>query len=147
MNVIKRIFRELHKTDDFSSDWYGYATNQLSHFVLGFTAACVFSALHFWSFGEFAEKGALWFTIAFTYAIWELGVQRWRGLDSIEDWVFYSVYGAGAAILLFNETEPGSPILTTSMEYTPPFMALLYGHLAIGIVARIYQKVKDEHRE
>lgn len=142
MNTLKKILEELRTTQDFDGDWYGYATNQLSHFVLGFAMACVFSAMHFWTFGEFAEKGALWFTIAFLYAIWELGVQRWRGIDTIEDWVFYSVYGAGSAILFFNETTPGSPILTTSMEYVMPFVAILFGHLGIGILVRIYQKVR-----
>jgi len=142
MLLIKRVFQELKRTEDFSSDWYGYATNQLSHFVLGFTMACVFSAMHFWLLGDFADKAALWFTIAFIYGMWELGVQRWRGFDSVEDWVFYSVYGAGSAILFFNETTPGSPILTTSIEYVMPFVAILFGHLVVGILVRIYQKVR-----
>lgn len=141
IRLLKSIFAELRSPSDFGQDWYGYATNQLSHFVLGFTMACLFSALHFAVFGEFMEKGALWFIIAFIYALWELGVQRWRGIDSVEDWLFYSVYGAGAAILFFNEIEPGSPVLITSMEYVMPFIALLYGHIAAGIIARICAKV------
>ena len=141
MDLIRKVIAELRKPEDFGGDWYGYATNQLSHFVLGFTTACVFSAGHFWAFGEFMEKGALWFVIAFIYAIWEIGVQPWRGFDSVEDWLFYAAYGAGAAIILFTEISPGQPELMTSMEYVLPVAAIVYGHLAAGIIARICVKV------
>lgn len=144
MDLLRRMLREIRVPEDFDEDWYGYATNQLSHFVLGFTTACVFSGMHFWFLGEFAEKGALWFTIAFIYAIWEVGVQKWRGPDSVEDWMFFSVYGAGFAILFFNETSPGSPELTTNMAYVFPAITILYGHLTLGIAARVYQKVRGD---
>lgn len=115
-------------------------------FRIGVSTACAFSAFHFWAFSEFAQKGALWFTIAVIYAIWELGVQKWRGVDSVEDWIFYSVYGAGSAILFFNEIEPGSPMLVTSMEYVLPFILLFYGHIAAGILARVCAKVIKNDR-
>lgn len=145
MNRLREIFRailaELRVPEDFGSDWYGYATNQLSHCMLGILAACLLSGLHFWTFGEFAEKGALFFVIAIGYAIWEVGVQPWRGIDTVEDWVFFTVYGAGSMILFFNETQPGSPVLTTSMEWVMPFIAIVVGHLVAGVVARICVKV------
>lgn len=141
LRFIKEVLAELRVSEDFGNDWYGYATNQLSHFVLGFTLTCLFSAAHFWAFDEFAQKGALWFAVGFVYAIWELGVQKWRGIDSLEDWIFFSVYGAGSAILFFNEIEPGNPELITSMTYVLPFLAVFYGHIAAGIFARLCLKV------
>lgn len=137
--TLRAIISELKRPDDFGKDWYGYATNQLAHFVLGFSTACALSFAHLYVFGEFSDKVALWALIALLYAGWELIIQKSSRCDAIEDWTFYAVYGAGGAIFLFNEVEPGKPDLITSMEYIPPFMVVFYGHLITGVVVRIWQ--------
>lgn len=39
MNLIQNILKELERPDDQGRDWYGWATNQMSHGLLG--VACV----------------------------------------------------------------------------------------------------------
>ncbi len=131
------IWRELKTPDAYPNNWYGYAKNQLSHFMLGFTAACVMSHVHFTIFDEFAQKGALWASIAMMYAIYELSSQGWQGKDTVEDWFFFAIYGAGVPIFMFNEIEQGSPVLTVNATLAIPAVAVIYGHLIVGIIARI----------
>lgn len=142
MNIISAIWSELKTPDSYSKDWYGYLTNQVSHLALGFATACVMSNLHFMVFGEFAEKWALWFAIAVCYATFELTGQGWRGKDTIEDWIFVSVYGAGVPIAVFSEIEKGNPDLVLNSRVVVPIICFIVAHLIGGIVARVYLKLR-----
>ena len=142
MNILTTIWKELNTPDGYPADWYGYATNQVTHLAMGFAAACLLSNFHFYIFDEFARKGALWFAIALMYAVYELSAQGWNGKDTVEDWVFFSVYGAGVPIVIFTELEVGSPMLSINSQLVVPVIAVIVAHLLGGVVARIYLKVR-----
>ena len=131
---------ELSKADAFPNDWYGYAGNQLAHFALGIATASMLSQLHFAVFGEFAQKGALWCVIAIGYMMFEIIKQGWKGFDTIEDWMFFALYGAGLPIFLFDEVLPGSPILTINSQLVVPLFAVVFAHLLGGIVSRLVRR-------
>lgn len=42
MSVFKAVFAELRTPDDQGRDWYGWASNQMSHALLGITVALYF---------------------------------------------------------------------------------------------------------
>lgn len=138
--VLKRMIAELSKAEAYENDWYGYATNQLSHFAIGVATAALLSQLYFAVFGEFVEKGALWFVVAFGYMIFEITRQGWNGRDTLEDWIFFAVYGAGLPIFLFHEVEPGSPVLMINSQLIVPLFAVVFAHLFGGIVSRMMHR-------
>ena len=144
MNILTDIWTELNTPDNYANNWYGYATNQVTHLAMGFAAACLLSNFYFYVFGEFAEKGALWFVLALIYAVYELSAQGWNGKDTIEDWFFFSVYGAGVPIMIFSETEIGSPIVSVNTQMVVPVLGVVIAHLIGGVAARIYLKVRAD---
>ncbi len=127
--------------DDFRNDWYGYAKNQVSHGLLGMASAWVVAAAGFWYYEEFPDKTYAWLLVAFLYSAYELLWQRWNGLDTIEDILFWVVYGAGGALLVFSEVEPGNPVL--QMHIAGPAYVGIFAitHLAIGTAYRVVLQV------
>ena len=135
--ILRIILAELSRADAYPSDWYGYAKNQLAHFALGITTASLLAQAHFAVFNEFAQKGATWAVVAVGYAAFEILRQGWNGRDTVEDWLFFALYGGGLPIFLFNEVEIGSPMLSINSQLVIPWFAVVMCHLAGGIVARV----------
>lgn len=132
--IFAALRRELSISENFRNDWYGWATNQMAHILLGFIFAGVVSFCLFSVIGEFAHKEATWAIVALPYLVFET---RKPSFDAIEDWIFVCIYGAGAAIMLFDETVPGSPLITTNIKHAPIFGGIVAAHLLVGIAARI----------
>ena len=91
------------KPQAFEGDAYGYLTNQISHGYLGIvlTTYLVFSI--FLLTGTYPQQGPAVICIIMAYfLLWEIGVQGWRGWDSLEDTLFVS---SGAAMYLFIEMD------------------------------------------
>lgn len=122
--------------DSFRTDWYGYLTNQVSHVALGtiFTwAATVFCLA---TIGEFPYKAHLFMALAGMYLLYELLYQGWHKWDTIEDWVFFSLYGVGGTVLTFHEFDVGSSLATFDIN-APRFIFPIIGvHLLIGCLIR-----------
>lgn len=135
--MLQRIIDALKSPSGFRNDWYGYATNQLSHILLGFLALGLISWLGFTLMGEFAQRWLSWLITATLFFLWELSQRSGLLWDKIEDWVFMSIYGAGSAALLFKEVEPGSPLIITEITNIPPMIAIISGHLLTGVWFRL----------
>lgn len=127
---------KLSEPDNFPLDWYGYATNQTGHFLLGLVAYIWLQACSFYVFGEFSYRWHVFLVIAVAYTCWEAA---WRGklADSVEDWLIVVGYGAGIPALTFVEYKAGTPLVVADFEM------LLYGslwvaaHISYGVVCRI----------
>ena len=141
--VIREIWQELSTPEVFRDDWYQWSSNQATHFVIGLSAAAGLSFLLYIVSGEFPIKWQVWSFIAVAYFLWEVEIQGWKGFDTIEDWLFVCIYGAGASLFLFTEIEPGRPELITSMQFVPLFMAIFWAHIVTGVVVRIWQKLRE----
>jgi heme/copper-type cytochrome/quinol oxidase subunit 4 len=57
------IWSSLTTPDQFKRDWYGWATNQLGHIMIGLALACALTLLYFWAAGEFPYKTHLFAVI------------------------------------------------------------------------------------
>jgi hypothetical protein len=145
MRIFSEIWRELNTPDGFTTNWYGYATNQVTHLAMGFSAVCVVSALYFGFHGEFSQKAHLWGLVAISYAIYEMAAQGWNGKDTVEDWVFFSLYGAGVPVVIMNEVTPGNPTLEVNSQLVVPAIGLVVAHLLGGIIARVYLKIRGQN--
>lgn len=90
----------LNEPEDFPDDAYGYLTNQISHIWLGLgipTAYCFVldKVSHYPS-----QILAVTFTVLVYFLWWELMVQGWRKLDSLEDTFFVFL---GSSVYLYIE--------------------------------------------
>ena len=148
VKIIVGIISELGKADNFRYDWYGYATNQMAHGLFGFLFACFVSYAGFLLYGEFCDKEAILGIVFGVYILVEfLQVNQKNIWDSIEDTIFFVFYGAGSAILLFSEVEPGSTAVKTDLTNAIYVSLIITIHLLTGIVCRAYNKtrqVKDD---
>jgi len=131
------VWRELIKSSDFPGDWYGWTTNQISHFWLGVFFACIGTVVCVLVIGEFPEKLHLLALIGVSYLLFELIFQGWKGWDTIEDWLFVCAYGAGNAILTFTEKTPGDFVADADLRTAAIGFAMAGGHLAVGIAKRL----------
>lgn len=134
------IWHDLTTPSSFARDWYGWATNQMGHFVLGAVFACAGTVLWYWAWGEFPHKEWLFVFIGAGYLAFELCFQKWQGWDTVEDWLFVCAYGAGAAISSVTEREPGSLTADIDLRGVAWAMALAAGHLAVGIGIRLRRR-------
>ena len=139
MTILHIIWRDLTTPEDFRGDWYGWMTNKLSHVVLGFGLALVTSAIWLTENGEFPHKQWLWPGIAFAVAVFQIGAQGWNGWDTIEDWWFISVFGAGGTIVTFTQIDPDYGLLGVSVWSGLTVMTLIGVWLVMGIIYRLLE--------
>lgn len=142
------LWQELTTATNYTDRPYDYAKNQLAHWALGYLLTTVVSLTLYGFLGEFAYKGVLFSIMATIFFLWEVyqhkvstkKVSLW---DHIEDWVFMTVYGAGAMVFLFNEVAPGLPYVWSSVYYGTPLVGLMSVHLLVGILTRQLNKVRN----
>ncbi len=129
--------------DDFRDDWYGFATNQISHIGLGVVSAWLFAAGVFALYDEYPIKTGAWMLLALTYGAYELGIQNWRRWDTIEDFLFVVVYGGGGAFAGFSETAQGVRALSFDPYAPLPFFLCACAHLALGVGVRWFRRARS----
>lgn len=128
--------------DAFRGDWYGWATNQLSHAFLGSLLSTV-AALAWWFIaGEYPVRVVALAVMVAGYVCFEV-IQARRAVrfnigDSAEDALFFG-YGAALVFLPFHEVQ--RTLLT--LEPQPGLFFAVLGfvvfHSAIGIGRRVWQ--------
>lgn len=145
LKSIKEQLSTLSVSDSYKGDWYGYASNQLSHTFLGFLVTCSIGVFGYYYLNEFMHKETIWLIISSGYILFEWVTQGFKKpLDTIEDWLFFSVYGSGGPVLLFTEKQVGSPFLEVSVLSIGPILAIMFTHLLTGIVVRIIEKNRQQ---
>lgn len=126
----------LFTPDDFKNEWYGWATNQWSHVVLG---QVLFGWIMYASllFGEFAPRLDVLLIVAGIYAAWELFTSnRSKIWDSIEDFIFVVIYGAGWMAAVFTEVAPGLSGVYSDALSAIPLFGLFAFHTTVGVLLR-----------
>jgi len=98
-------FKEFFKSNDFKEDPYGYLTNQSGHILLGLVIMII-PYLVFEAYLSLVLSTVV--VIIFYSFIWELGIQGFKRLDTLEDSFYFSVgscfwllLGTKATILLW----------------------------------------------
>ena len=124
------------KPDSFPGDWYGWVTNQISHIFVGIALVFFASLICFYSFGEMPNKLTIYGAIFAGYVAFEVLVQGWRGVDTVEDTTFVVGYGAAGVLAGFTEVEVGSPYLELNLLGLAPFFAVAIVHLIAGAMHR-----------
>ena len=129
-----------NKPSRFYGDPEGWVANQTGHMRAGL--AWVFWACfgYFIIFEEFPVRWHIFIAIGITYLGFELIKQGWKGWDTIEDWWFVVLYGAGAPLAVFREFELGSGMFYGQIWEIVPFAIVSVLHLTLGIGVRWLQK-------
>lgn len=131
------IWSTLTKPSAYPRDWYGWATNQLGHVMLGVMLACGITVAYFWAAGEFPFKWHLFAFIGGAYLAFELVFQKWQGWDTVEDWLFVCAYGAGGVIATVTEYEVGSLVADIDLRGAAWALAGVAGHISVGVAVRM----------
>jgi hypothetical protein len=134
---LRTIWTSLTTPSAYRGDWYGWATNQLGHVMIGMALACAGTVAYFMVLGEFPFKWHLFAVIGCGYLAFELTFQKWQGWDTLEDWLFVCAYGAGGAITTVTEYEIGSLVADIDLRGVAWAFALAAGHLAVGVGLRL----------
>lgn len=132
--------------DDFRGDWYGYLTNNISHLSVGILWAWLASLVYFYVVGEYPYKLQVLIGLGLGYMAYEVIRQGWQGVDTVEDWIFFTLWGVGGSMAAFNEITPGSIWLALNPEAPLPFFLGASLHLAIGVAIRVRRKRYNERR-
>ena len=124
-----------------------WLANQAGHLALGVWVAIVLCGVWAFVFGEFPRREGIWVILAVGYMWYELATQSWRRWDTIEDWFFVAVYGAGGALYCFHEVQIGSDRITASLydilfASIPPVV-----HLLVGAALRAKKRLTVEGQE
>ncbi len=131
--------RHLFTADDFDSDWYGYATNQIGHAMLIGGVGTFLLALSYWTlFGVYPYRIHLFLAIVVAYSLYECCKQGWHGWDSVEDIIFTAVYGAGGSLWCFRADANELDLIFDPHAALVPFSAMAI-HLGFGIASRRLQ--------
>ena len=122
-------FKEFFKSQNFDNDPYGYLTNQIGHIVLGcYVVTLVVGFCFNFLCNEYPNQVPYVIAVMFAYVvIWELGVQGWKGLDTLEDSLYFSM---GAALWLFIDM---SEVINRLLMWSLVFTVLL----GIGVMRRL----------
>lgn len=138
MRSISTIFTTLTTPDRFSDDWYGYLLNQVSHCALGLLFVLTLCAGWLGFSGEFPYRWKVFVFVSVVYALKELLLDRWNGFDTIEDFLFVVIYGAGGTLASFFELA-GLPVglVAFDIKATTPFMTMFVLHLSAGCIVRL----------
>lgn len=99
--MIRDLLRALFRPSAFEGDWYGWATNQISHAMfVGFGAATAFALIASKVSGFWVDQRVTVAVVVGLYVfVWEALVQRWRGMDSLADASFVAL-GASAFLVI-----------------------------------------------
>lgn len=128
----------------FKYDPYGWYTNQNAHFILGLRAYVYLCGLAFIVTGEFPVREYVVLLILVFYAAFEIGIQRWQGIDTVVDTWFVGLgaYTVATVFLEYN-TGDGSFIGYIQELYLP---AILFEvTLIVGYVRR-YLNIKRRQK-
>lgn len=120
----------------FDRDWYGYLTNQISHVGLGIFGTWIVCLIAFVISGDLPYRWQVFVGIAAVYAAKELVLDRWQGLDTIEDFLFVVVYGAGGTLVSFRQMNALSSDVVFNMFSALPFLGACAIHLLAGAFVR-----------
>ena len=134
---LKGAYKELTTADSFSGDWYGWATNQISHSSLGVFITWLACVAAFLMVGDLPFKINVFSSVAFIYVMKELVLDTWRGWDTIEDFLFVVVYGVGGTLLAFDQIV-GDTVIFSVFGATPIFSVFCI-HLFVGSIYRFWK--------
>ncbi|WP_158963890.1 hypothetical protein [Chachezhania sediminis] len=135
--MVLDFIRSLGRASRFSGDAYGYAGNVAAHVLIGIGSVLMAAQAAQWMIGEYPYRWRIWIGIAVLYAAKEIIIDRWNGFDTVEDFAFVAIYGAGGTCMSFRAMPPGYTDIRFDPAIAQMFFVVFAWHLAIGIVKRL----------
>jgi hypothetical protein len=141
IKAITAIFREVTNPSlDNPPMWYKKAVVDFAHVFLGVISIWILTSIIFFLHGEYPYKEHVWGLVAGAFLGKEILFDRWNGWDTIRDNWFFSVYGAGGAVMSFSEKAVGD----WAPEPNPYWLTLFIVVSCAHIVLDVLWQVKDD---
>lgn len=131
-NFILHVFRSVGTAQRFPRDWYAYATNQISHVGIGILWVWIVCLVSFAVVGDLPYRSEIFVGVALIYLAKELVIDRWSGFDTVEDFLFLVVYGAGGTLVSFRQIDALSSDVVFNIHSALPFLFTCGLHLLAG---------------
>lgn len=96
----------------------------------------VVTILNFSVFGEFPHKHHIFISGLSGYVIYEIVDQELNGWDTVEDIVFFGIYGVGGTLITASEITPGNPIAVVDVMALGAVFLVGFCHLSFGSLLR-----------
>jgi hypothetical protein len=122
-------FKEFFSAESYEQDAYGYLTNQIGHVVLGCYCVTLAVGLPYVFFLDtYPSQVPFVMACMFAYVvIWEFGIQGYKGLDTLEDSLYFSL---GTSLWLFIDM---IDVIERLLGWSLAFTVLL----GIGVLRRL----------
>ena len=125
------------KGDVFRLDWLGYINEQLYRTLLGLFIVWIIAVVAYEAVGEMPNRAVIFSTCLIACGTYEYFRFGWRGWDTIEDMIFFVVYGVGGTMITFTGYQAGSDSAVFDMAIALPMLTGFFVHLSIGAAYRM----------
>lgn len=145
MMIIRQMWADLNTPQDFKFDWYGGATNQMAHTLLGMVITVLALCVGREVFGEMPYRWQVGFCLLIPYTVLIEGFfQGWRGRDSLADTWFYML-GVLGTLLPFKELSVTTE--STVVIFNHIVMLKLLSVWAVSLVGYSYVRARRQYLE
>lgn len=118
---------------DFRNNWKMELYNQVGHCFLGVLFTTVAASWFYFLYDEYPEKELLWpFCIGIYLIVIELFLQKWSGLDTLVDVIFFS-FGVSSIVYGLDEK-----IIQEQVVLQPNFEVLSANIVLFGLTLLIH---------
>lgn len=135
-DFVKTVISEFATPEKFGDDWKGFIHNQFGHTGIGIFAVWIACLISFTIMGDLPSRFDIFLGIAFLYSTKELVADKWNGFDTVEDFLFVVVYGAGGTLAAFKQMEQNSADVVFNIHSAVPFLTACFIHLFAGAFYR-----------
>ena len=105
--------------------------------LLGLFCVWIIAVIGYMTVGELPHRGAIFMACLIVSAIVEFIRRGWRGWYTIEDLIFFTLYGIGGTMVTFTGYQATSASAVFDMKIAVPMLVGFFIHLLLGVVYRI----------
>ena len=141
--ILKGAWDELKRPDDFWLDWYGAATNQISHIFIGLVSSGVIASSYSLFFGEMPFRINVLCAVFTIFVIFvQIINQGWNGKDTFWDTYFVTL-GLSAGLYSFLEIKV--PDYDTVLVFFPERLLLFFLVGFVSLLIHLWPRMRRQY--
>jgi len=134
-------FWQRRSTDEYN--WFDYLNVQMYRTLLGLFLVWVFAVIGYVTVGDLPHRGVIFMACLIVSAIVEFIRRGWRGWHTIEDLIFFTLYGIGGTMVTFTGYQATSASAVFDMQIALPMLVGFFTHLFLGAMYRLKKQSRQ----
>ena len=131
-------FWQRRSTDEHN--WLNYLNVQMYRTLLGLFCVWVISVAAYTVIGNLPYRGEIFITCVLICIVVDFIRRGWRGWYTVEDLIFFTVYGIGGTLVTFTGYQQSSASAVFDMEIAFPMLIVFFSHLSVGTGYRLIKQ-------